>query len=82
MIHRCQCCGFEQDFADGEAAFRAGWDAPPYFTGYVACDLCPAVCIVLGASHAHAHALWEQEGRPAEFSVAKCGTDDAIRNLN
>ncbi len=78
----CDCCGISAEFVDGEAAFQAGWDAPPHFTGYVACDLCPAVCIVLGASHATAHALWAKEGRPAEFSIAKCGVDDDMRRLN
>lgn len=82
MILKCQCCGIEQDFVDGEAAFRAGWDAPPHFTGFVCCDLCPAVCIVLGASHAMAHAMWARDGRPTEFSVAKCGTDEDIQRLN
>lgn len=69
MKLKCQCCGFEQEFKDGEEAFRAGWDAPPYFTGYVACNLCPGSWVVFGetAKHAAAHARWEQEGRPAEF---------------
>lgn len=82
MKLRCQCCGIEQNFKDLEGAFQAGWDAPPHFTGYICCDLCPAVCIVLGQSHKLAHALWETEGRPSEFSVAKCGTDESIRQLN
>jgi hypothetical protein len=69
---KCQCCGFEQQF-DSEAAFEAGWDAPPHFTGYVTCHLCPAVCIVLRAPHGVAHAMWAREGRPAEFTVAKTG---------
>lgn len=75
MILKCQCCGIESDFADGEAAFRAGWDAPPHFTGYVCCDLCPAVCIVLGAGHAKAHADWAANGRPETFN-ARCVTDE------
>jgi hypothetical protein len=72
---RCQCCGIERQFSDEEDAFKAGWDAPPHFTGYICCDLCPAVCIVLGQPHTKAHALWAKEGRPTQFSVAKCGTD-------
>lgn len=71
----CQCCGFEREFADLEKAFEAGWDAPPHFTGYVACNLCPAVCIVAGLGHAKAHALWKLDGRPAEFSLTTCATD-------
>jgi hypothetical protein len=82
MNLKCQCCGFEQEFADGEAAFDAGWDALPHFTGYVTCHLCPAVCIVLGEPHGAAHALWARTGRPDEFSVAKCGCDDDIARLN
>jgi hypothetical protein len=82
MNLKCQCCGFERQFADGEAAFEAGWDAPPHFTGYVACNLCPAVCIVLGLPHRVAHAMWAREGRPAEFSIAKCGCDNDIARLN
>jgi hypothetical protein len=77
MRLKCQCCGIEQEFADGEAAFQAGWDAPPHFNGYVACNLCPAVCVVMGASHAKAHAYWEAHGRPQEFDVATCA-DDAV----
>ena len=75
MILKCQCCGIEKEFDSAEAAFTAGWDSPPRFN-YTTCDLCPGVCVVLGAGHTHAHALWEKEGRPAEFSVAKCAADD------
>lgn len=64
---KCQCCGFEQDFLDGEEAFEAGWDAPPHFTTHVCCKICPAVCVVFGASHAKAHANWETYGRPKEW---------------
>jgi hypothetical protein len=82
MTYRCQCCGFEQDFADGEAAFAAGWDAPPHFTGYICCDLCPAVCIVMGLSHEVAHATWKERGRPSEWSM-DCATDeDLLRRPN
>lgn len=76
---KCQCCGIEQKFATPDAAFEGGWDAPPWFTGYVCCDLCPAACVILGASHAMAHALWAKEGRPTDFTIAKCGTDDDLR---
>lgn len=69
---KCQCCGFEQEFKDGEAAFQSGWDAPLYFTDFVCCNLCPAVCIVLGTPHEKAHALWGREGRPAEFAYRTC----------
>jgi len=48
MKLKCQCCGFEQQFDSQEAAFQAGWDAPPHFTGYVACNLCPGACLVMG----------------------------------
>ena len=58
-----------------EEAFHAGWDAPPLFS-YVACSICPGVCVVMGAGHTKAHALWAQEGRPAEFTLEKCATDD------
>jgi hypothetical protein len=68
MNLKCQCCGFEQEFESGQAAFDAGWDAPPHFTGYICCNLCPGVCIVLGLSHAKAHAHWNEHGRPAEFN--------------
>lgn len=78
MKLKCQCCGIEAEFADGEAAFLGGWDAPPHFNTHVCCNLCPAVCIILGLSHAKAHELWEKEGRPAEFTVERCGPDDSI----
>lgn len=71
MILRCQCCGFQQSFADSEAAFHAGWDAPPHFSGYICCNLCPATCIVLGHTHTFAHARWARDGRPETF-----GPDD------
>jgi len=74
----CQCCGIEKEFADDEEAFQQGWDAPPHFSGYVCCDLCPAVCVVLGASHRLAHADWEKHGRPDRFSVVRCGTDETF----
>jgi hypothetical protein len=69
MTLKCQCCGFEKEFADGEEAFQAGWDAPPHFSGYVACDLCPGSFVVLGMTdqHSAAHEKWKREGRPAEF---------------
>ncbi len=72
----CQCCGFEREFEDGEEAFQAGWDAPPYFTVYVGCDLCPMTCLLGERSHAKAHALWAKEGRPKTFTVAKCADDE------
>lgn len=82
MKLKCQCCGIEQEFADSEAAFQAGWDAPPHFSTHIVCNLCPAICIVLGASHAKAHALWEKEGRPEEFSCVKCGDDASFGDVN
>ncbi len=71
MTLKCQCCGFEAEFADGEATFEAGWDAPPHFTGVVCCDLCPASFIALGQTHLHAsdHERWKKDGRPKEFEV-------------
>lgn len=72
----CDCCGFEQEFKDAEEAFQAGWDGPPHFTGFVVCSICPAVCVVLHKGHLLAHALWAAEGRPAEWSMEKCATDD------
>src|SRR5678816_962710 len=72
----CDCCGFTQEFADGEAAYDAGWDALPYFTHYTSCPLCPMVCAAFGKPHTKAHALWAKEGRPKEFTVAKCADDD------
>lgn len=82
MKLKCQCCEFEQEFADGEAAFQAGWDAPPHFSQYICCDLCPAVCIVLGAPHAKAHARWAKNGRPKQFTVVDCGVDDHASKLH
>lgn len=69
-VYTCECCGFSRAFVDAEAAFDAGWDAPPHFHGYVSCDLCLASYIVLNQTERHAaiHERWEREGRPAEFS--------------
>ncbi len=71
MTLTCQCCGFEQDFTDGEQAFNEGWDCPPHFTGYVCCNLCPGSFVVMGLTHLHhgAHERWAREGRPAEFEM-------------
>ena len=76
MKLKCQCCQIEAEFKDGEEAFTAGWDAPPHFSQYISCNLCPAICIVLGKSHAKAHELWAKEGRPKEWSLTKCGDDE------
>ena len=67
MKLKCDCCGFEQEFPSNEAAFAAGWDAPPHFSGYVSCDLCPGSFVVLGCTHLHtdAHEKWKVEGRPS-----------------
>ncbi len=67
----CQCCGFKAEFADSEAAFEAAWDAPPHFTGYVCCSLCPGSFVVMGLTELHkeAHERWKKEGRPAEFEI-------------
>ncbi len=75
MKLKCQCCGFEQEFDSQEAAFQAGWDAPPHFTGYVTCNLCPGVCIVMGLSHAKAHDHWQKYGRPMDFNLGTCAPD-------
>ena len=79
MKLKCPCCGIEEEFSTTEEAYQKGWDAPPHFS-HVACDLCPGVCVVLGQSHEKAHALWAKEGRPKEFTVTKCGTDDDFGN--
>lgn len=75
---KCQCCGFVAEFESGEKAFKAGWDAPPYFMQHVCCPICPAACVVLGKGHKIAHALWQREGRPKDFSIDKCASDDII----
>lgn len=80
MKLKCQCCGHEAEFADGEAAFDAGWDAPPHFNQHVCCNLCPAVCVVMGAGHTKAHAHWAKEGRPDDFTLGTCATDEHFGN--
>ena len=67
----CECCGFIQEFTDLEEAFDKGWDAPPHFTGYVCCDLCPGSFLSLGITYLHekAHKKWAVEGRPKEFEI-------------
>jgi hypothetical protein len=65
---KCQCCGIEQTFENREAAFQAGWDAPPHFMHHICCGLCPVVCLVLGESHKKAHEYWAEHGRPTEFN--------------
>jgi len=51
-------------------------------TGYVTCDLCPAVCIVAGLSHEKAHEHWQKYGRPTEFSLGTCAPDAEWRGSN
>lgn len=75
----CQCCGFKKTFIAESQAFLDGWDTPERF-GYTACNLCPGVCIVLGHGHEKAHAFWAENGRPDDFSVKTCGTDDILGN--
>lgn len=72
---KCECCGFEREFENGEEAFEAGWDAPPHFTQVVTCDLCPASGLVCGVGHHKAHQYWKQHGRPKEFTVIHCCLD-------
>jgi hypothetical protein len=71
LVLTCQCCGFTEVFNDGEVAFQQGWDAPPHFTEYVCCNLCPGSFVVLGqtARHKAAHDKWALEGRPEEFEI-------------
>lgn len=67
MEFTCDCCGITQTFPSAKEAFDEGWDVPPYFTGYVACSLCPGSFIAMGQTDRHnsIHARWEREGRPA-----------------
>ncbi len=67
----CYCCGYSKEFADGEEAFQAGWDAPPHFT-LPTCDLCPAAFYFTGIPEAHikGHQRWQKDGRPASFEDA------------
>ncbi len=75
---KCECCKFERQFTDLEEAYKEGWDAPPHFTGYISCNLCPAVCNpkVLNLPHHKRHAEWVRNGRPKEFDPSTCGIDD------
>lgn len=71
----CDCCGHTETFSGLDAAFEAGWDAPPFFTGYVGCNLCPGAFIVMGIAeekHGEVHERWKREGRPEEFSQETC----------
>ena len=70
----CECCNISKEFAHYEEAFDKGWDAPPHFTGYIGCDLCPATFIVLGQKWKHfpIHEKWNREGRPLEFTQESC----------
>ena len=88
---KCECCGFEREFEDREEAFEEGWDAPPHFSQFVTCELCPSAPLVLGHKEEHdkAHARWEREGRPATFTesmekgdvVKPPGYDELVKKL-
>jgi hypothetical protein len=70
MILKCECCGFEREFATTDEAFDAGWDEKEHLPNWpVSCDLCPGVCAMGEVDHSEAHAIWERNGRPAEFSL-------------
>lgn len=70
---KCLCCDFETEFESAEAAYKAGWDVPPYFTIHPLCDLCPASEVVISGlaiareKHREAHERWAKDGRPKEF---------------
>lgn len=59
---------------------------PPYFTGYVACSLCPGSFIALGQTNRHnsIHERWKREGDPPPVrrmvvsSVVSVGTSNNI----
>lgn len=71
VFYKCNCCGFVQEFNSKEEAFDQGWDIPPYFTGYITCNFCPAAYVVLGQTwkHKEIHEKWAKEGRPnAKFN--------------
>lgn len=77
MNVKCECCGFEEEFASAEEAFHEGWDVPPYVvtTGRVVCTLCPSTVFVLpDQSHTKAHAYWAEHGRPKGFN-SRCLPD-------
>ena len=65
---KCDCCGYSEEFESSRESFDKGWDFPPFFTGYMACDLCPAVFAIGFAEptkeHLDAHAKWSEIGRP------------------
>jgi hypothetical protein len=83
VILKCLCCGFEAEFPDAEAAFKAGWDCPPHFTASpICCDLCPSVAAMGMVDHSAAHERWEREGRPREFDMRDLPPiDDLHRDL-
>lgn len=72
IIFKCECCGFERGFETAERSFAEGWDTPPYFSGYVTCNLCPSSHLLLGISHQEAHDRWAKCGRPG---WSKCTND-------
>lgn len=65
----CECCG-KQASLEPEAAFQAGWDAPPYFTQVVACPNCPSSFVVTGRGHECTHD-WDDEKFKAELEKMK-----------
>lgn len=48
----CECCG-KQASLEPEAAFQAGWDAPPYFTMVTVCPRCPSSRFIMGEECTH-----------------------------
>jgi hypothetical protein len=81
--YKCLCCEYEQEFENAEAAYKAGWDVPPYFTVVQPmCNLCPSAPVVIhggieGARMRHkcSHERWKRDGRPAHFEEAE---EDAL----
>jgi hypothetical protein len=65
---RCDCCGHVEQFETESDAFDEGWDCAPYFKGFVACGLCPAVFAngfgKATEGHLRNHQKWKDFGRP------------------
>lgn len=69
-ILTCKCCGHIEDMGSPQAAYEAGWDEPVHLPSWpVSCPLCPGTASMGLLDHSEAHAAWERDGRPAEYTT-------------
>ena len=68
----CEGCGAVGQFDTPEAAFQAGWDAPPHFTVITCCPNCSAAEILIARSQ-RGNSLQETDLRELALAMIEAG---------